>query len=245
VQTQPANPDEVRHATWALLACPTGSIGTNGHNDAKSVLTDFPLQLESEVYYCGFNSPDSYGGNSYFINHPLGNWLIDSPKFLPHLRKQFHALGGIKYIFLTHQDDVAAADEYASEFGSQRIIHSRDIAAQPDAEIVLEGSADVPFAGDFLVIPTPGHTAGHCVLLYKNKYLFTGDHLDWDRETSELACFRDYCWYSWSEQKKSIAKLADYTFEWILPGHGQRVKLPAGEMKEQIEALSERIKFVD
>ena len=40
------------------------------------------------VYYCGFNSPKSFGGNSYFIEHPEGNWLVDSPKFLPQLVKR-------------------------------------------------------------------------------------------------------------------------------------------------------------
>jgi len=29
---------------------------------------------------------------------------------------------------------------------------------------------------DLLVIPTPGHTRGHVVFLYRKKFLFTGDH---------------------------------------------------------------------
>jgi hypothetical protein len=28
------------------------------------------------------------------------------------------------------------------------------------------------------------------------------------------------CWYSWSALTTSLAKLADYRFEWLLPGHG-------------------------
>src|SRR2546428_4063929 len=61
-------------------------------------------------------------------------------------------------------------------FAAQRIIHRAELAAQPDAEIVLEGTEPVPFGPDFLAIPTPGHTRGHCVLLYKQQFLFTGDH---------------------------------------------------------------------
>lgn len=244
VSSQPRGDNAVRLATRALLACPTGSIGTTGKNIAKDVMSDFPLRLEENVFYCGFNSPNSYGGNSYFVQTPEGNWLIDSPKFLPQLVKQFHDLGGIAFIFLTHRDDVADAELYAAEFGSKRIIHKADQSAQRGAEIVLAGEDDVELAPKFISIATPGHTAGHCVLLYRDKYLFTGDHLAWDRDTGELACFPDHCWYSWSQQKESLAKLIPYTFEWVLPGHGQRIKLPAGQMRIDLQSLCERMKQV-
>src|SRR5262245_17724232 len=93
VASQPANDAGRRAAFRALLSCPTGSIGTLGRNEASAVKSDFPLPLEGEVVYCGFNSPKSYGGNSYFVNHAGGNWLVDSPKFLPHLVNKFEELG--------------------------------------------------------------------------------------------------------------------------------------------------------
>jgi glyoxylase-like metal-dependent hydrolase (beta-lactamase superfamily II) len=194
------------------------------------------------VSYCGFTSRQSYGGNSYLIEHPAGNWLIDSPKFLPQLVDQFTRRGGIRTIFLTHEDDVADADRFARHFGSQRIIHRRALDSQPDAEVVLEGTAPLAFAPDFTIIPTPGHTAGHCVLLYRKRFLFTGDHLDWDRDERRLAASRSYCWYSWPEQTESMALLADYRFEWVLPGHGQRVQLPAEQMHQQLQSLVERMR---
>jgi len=89
--------------------------------------------------------------------------------------------------------------------------------------------------GAKLGVPTPGHTAGHMVLLYQNRYLFTGDHLAWDREQQCLTAFRDYCWDSWSKQKESLAKLLNYSFEWVLPGHGERVNLPAEEMHRKLK----------
>src|SRR5260221_13391369 len=55
VFAQPATDEERRRATRALLACPTASIGTTGRNLSLSVINDFPLALEDEVYYCGFN----------------------------------------------------------------------------------------------------------------------------------------------------------------------------------------------
>jgi glyoxylase-like metal-dependent hydrolase (beta-lactamase superfamily II)/ferredoxin len=240
VQTQPTASDE-RAALQALVSCPTGSIGTRGHNQAKAVMEDFPLLVDGDVYYCGFTSPKSYGGSSYFVRHRRGNWLVDSPKYLPQLVRKFEALGGIATIFLTHRDDVADAEKYARHFGAQRIIHRDELNAQPGAERIIDGFDAVEVEPEFVVIPTPGHTAGHCVLLYQDGYLFTGDHLAWDRESGKLAAFRDYCWDSWSKQKESLARLLDYSFDWVLPGHGERVHLPANEMHQQLDELVHRI----
>lgn len=242
VRSQPAAPADRRAALRALLACPTGSIGNQAHDDLHSARADFPLRLEDEVSYCGFNSPKSYGGNSYLVEHPAGNWLIDAPKFVPDLVKQFEARGGLTTIFLTHEDDVAEAERYAHHFGAQRIIHRLELDAQPDAEIVLDGFAPRAFGADFLVIPTPGHTAGHCVLLYRHRFLFTGDHLSWDRDERCLAASRSYCWHSWPEQIESMARLQEYSFDWVLPGHGQRVHLPAAEMRSELAALVQRMR---
>ncbi len=125
VRSQPRNPEETRAATLALLACPTGSIGTLHANGSSVLMKDFPLPIEDGVFYCGFNSPKSFGGNSYFIQHPRGNWLVDSPKFLPHLARQFTEMGGIRYIFPTHRDDVADAAKYAEKFAA-RGFYSRE-----------------------------------------------------------------------------------------------------------------------
>jgi glyoxylase-like metal-dependent hydrolase (beta-lactamase superfamily II) len=70
-------------------------------------------------------------------------------------------------------------------------------------------------------IPVPGHTRGHLVFLYQNKFLFTGDHLAWSPNRNSLIAFRSACWYSWTEQQRSMNRLLDYDFEWVLPGHGR------------------------
>jgi len=242
VRAQPTGADEERNSLRALLSCPTSSIGTRGANQAKATLADFPLHIDGDVYYCGFTSPKSYGGSSYFIRRSEGNWLIDSPKFLPRLVKKLESLGGLRYIFLTHQDDVADADRYARYFGAQRIIHREELDAQPQAERVLDGNDPIQLAPGFVAIPTPGHTAGHIVLLYGEKYLFTGDHLAWDRDEERLIAFRDYCWHSWAQQRCSMVRLLDRHFEWVLPGHGQRVHLPADAMHRQLATLVERMR---
>jgi glyoxylase-like metal-dependent hydrolase (beta-lactamase superfamily II) len=234
---QPKTDDEVIAATRALLCCPTGSIGTKERNEAKVVRCEFPLLIEDDVYYSGFNSPRSYGGNSFFIKSSSGNWLIDSPKFLTFLAEQMATMGGIKYIFLTHRDDVADAQKYAEYFSASRIIHRDELSAQPGAEIVIDGYDAQKFETDFTIIPVPGHTKGHMVLLYKDKFLFTGDHLAFDPAGGHLYAFSDYCWYSWAEQTKSMKRLSKYDFEWVLASHGDRGKLSSPEMKKQIAQL--------
>src|SRR5437660_3496242 len=61
VHTQPVSSADRRQALQALLACPTGSIGCFANDDVKAVMPDFPLLIEEPVYYCGYNSPKSYG----------------------------------------------------------------------------------------------------------------------------------------------------------------------------------------
>ena len=238
VQSQPISKTDRRRALHALLACPTGSIGCLGDDDVKAAMQDFPLPVEEPVYYCGYNSPKSYGGNSYFIRRAAGNWLIDAPKFVLPLVRRLEALGGIERIFLTHRDDVADAQRYAEHFRSRRIIHRDELASQPEAEEVLDGEGPWELAPGFLAIKTPGHTKGHCVLLALDRFLFTGDHLDWDRDKERLSASEDYCWYSWTQQTESMERLTDYRFEWVLPGHGQRVHLLADEMREQMLRLT-------
>lgn len=241
VHKQPEIPDDRRSALHALLSCPTGSIGCLGDDNPKAVMADFPLVVEEPVYYCGFNSPMSFGGNSYFVRHPGGNWLVDSPKFLTPLVRRLEQLGGIDRVFLTHRDDVADAERFANHFGAERIIDRRELASQPDAEIILDGDEPTSIAEDFLVIPTPGHTEGHCCLLFADRFLFTGDHLSWNRHEQRLAASRNHCWYSWDVQKASMERLARHSFEWVLPGHGQRVHLSSDEMTEQMAALVNRM----
>lgn len=237
VKLQPRNAEEERAAYRALVACPTASIGAADKRAAAGAVHEFPMELAPGVYYCGFSSPKSFGGSSYFVRHPAGNWLIDSPRFVEQLARRFAEMGGIRYLFLTHRDDVADASKYADRFGAERIIHRLELAAQPGAERVLDGFEPMPLTPDFLAIPTPGHTRGHCALLHR-EFLFSGDHIWWSRARRRLNASRDVCWYSWPEQVRSVQLLAGYDFEWVLPGHGERVHLPGPEMRHQLSNLN-------
>lgn len=238
VTTQPEGDDFVHQAYQALLACPVGSIGTE-HSDRwqlNEAMASFPLLLEGGVFYCGFNSEKSFGANSYFVQHPDGNWLIDSPRYIKHLVDAFDRMGGLRNIFLTHEDDVADAGKYAQHFGAKRIIHRADAAAVPDAEWIVDGSELLELTPQFRLIPVPGHTAGSCALLYDNRFLFTGDHLWWDPHSRSLDAPKRLVWRS-RVLVHSIRKLLDYRFEWVLAGHGDRIKLTPDAMQERLRSL--------
>jgi glyoxylase-like metal-dependent hydrolase (beta-lactamase superfamily II)/ferredoxin len=237
VYHQPKNEAERLHSLQALLACPTASIGTiEKPQDIKVGQQSFPLLIEDNVYYCGYHSELSYGAASYFIYRKEGNVLVDSPRFTPPLVKQIEALGGIDYLYLTHQDDVADHQKWQKHFGCQRVLHTNDVTSSTqEVEIKLSGTETSELAPDLLIIPVPGHTRGHTVLLSNQKFLFTGDHLAWSPYLEQLYAFRRFCWYSWSEQIISMERLAKYSFEWVLPGHGRRYYSDRKTMKQQMQ----------
>ncbi len=238
VSHQPVTEREMLEAYRSLLACPVGSIGTV-HPD-KNLLSQaqksFPLHLENEVYYTGFNSEKSFGAHSYFIHHQEGNWLIDSPRYVRPLLEAFDRMGGIKFIFLSHEDDVAEAARYASRFHATRIIHADDAEAMPGAEWIVNEFCPFQLGHDFLIIPVPGHTPGSMALLYKQRFLFTGDHLWWDRDTKTLEIPSVYVWNG-KQLQQSTRLLLNYPFEWVLPGHGSRVHLPSSNMRCELNRL--------
>lgn len=236
VHAQPVGPEAVRRAWRAALSCPTGSIGAPG---SAAAADDFPLPVDDGIAFCGYASRDSFGGRSWFLRHPAGNWLIDSPRWVPRLADRLAAAGGIAHIFLTHQDDVADAARYGARFAARLLIHARDRHAAPGATAVA-GDEPVPLGDGLLAIPTPGHTAGSWCLLAGDT-LFTGDHLWWDREAGRLDASRAYCWHSWDEQLASLDRLRGHAIGQVLPGHGDPIRLPPQEMRAQLDALLARL----
>lgn len=237
VYHQPSTEIEEIRALQALLSCPTASIGTmQPPSNIKTIQKSFPISLEDNVYHCGYHAQKSFGAASYFIQTKEGNILIDSPKFSKPLVQRLEEMGGIKYLYLTHKDDVADHQKYHDHFKCDRLLHLDDITEKTkDVEIKLENSEPLEFIKDFLIIPVPGHTKGHCIFLYQNKFLFTGDHLCWSDNKNQLIGFKDFCWYSWEKQIESMEKLVAYNFNWILPGHGRRYYGETEMMQTQLE----------
>ncbi len=237
VSRQPGDASERLRALMALVSCPTASIGTVSRLDAGPGVDAFPEPIAEDVSFLGFTSEDSFGAWSYLVRRREGNVIVDSPRAAAPLLKRIEEMGGARLMFLTHRDDVADHETFHRRFGCERILHAADVTSgTAGVERRLPGNEPVRLAEDLLAIPVPGHTRGHAVLLYRDRFLFTGDHLAFSPARRRLIAFRDACWYSWTEQIRSMERLLDYSFEWVLPGHGSAWHAPsAAAMRRELE----------
>jgi glyoxylase-like metal-dependent hydrolase (beta-lactamase superfamily II) len=241
---QPRSEAQRIRALMALVACPTASIGTRTHANARGAASRFPEPIEEEVFYCGFTSTASFGGASYLVRRAKGNVLVDSPRAAGPLIRHIVELGGVRRMLLTHRDDVADHARFAEIFRCERVLHKGDVSAGTrEVETQLAGQEPTSLGDDFQAIPVPGHTRGSVVYLYRRKFLFTGDHLWWSPNVNGLHASPRVCWYDWKQQTASMERLLDYEFEWVLPGHGRRYKaVSAAAMRNELQQLVARMR---
>jgi glyoxylase-like metal-dependent hydrolase (beta-lactamase superfamily II)/ferredoxin len=235
VWRQPAGDHDRLRAEMALLACPVGAIGTSEPHDLAAACAAFPDPIDAGVHHCGYHSEASYGAASYLIKRPEGNVLVDSPRFTGPLVERLEALGGVRFLVLTHCDDVADHRRFREHFGCERVMHARDVRhGTRDIEVRIEGREPSELFDGATLVPVPGHTAGSMCLHYADRFLFSGDHMSWDPESGHVAAFRDYCRFDWESLLASTRTLLDYEFEWLLPGHGHPIRLAGGKMRSDI-----------
>lgn len=241
VTKQPATKDENVNALQALLSCPTNSIRTEKPmKEVVEVNKMFPLPIDENalpgVYHCGYHCEKTFGATSYFISHPQGNIMVDCPKYKEILARKIDMLGGVRYLFLTHKDDVGEHDKWAKRFNCERIMHVGDVDYRTaDVERKLHGDGPWTINSDIELVHTPGHTEGSVCLYYKPmKVLFTGDHLYKSGNTGELGMALMYNKQSVSLQMDSVRKLLDPNFNWILPGHGRRISFRDNDEKNSV-----------
>jgi glyoxylase-like metal-dependent hydrolase (beta-lactamase superfamily II)/ferredoxin len=242
VARQPVSDGEKLQALIAVVSCPAASIGSRSQVDVAPAIEALPQLLAEDVYYCGFASRDSFGAHSYFIRRADGNILVDSPRFTKPLVRRLEQLGGVRFMFLTHHDDVADHEKFHDHFGCERVLHEADARwSLKSVERKLSGEGPWPIAPDVKIIGVPGHTRGSTALLYRETFLFTGDHLSWRRDVEGLFTSRQYCQYSWEVQRQSVEKLLAEKFTWVLPGHGYRYQAPLKTMCDQIRKAAQRM----
>ena len=232
VYQEPSTPKDCQRAMEALISCPTNSIG-NTHTPKPEF--NLPKLIEDDVYHLGFHSEKSFGGTPYYIKSN-GGIMIDCPRFNPKTKTSIKEFGGLKYQLLTHKDGIADTDLFHNFFKTIRCIHEGDKCSRAkNYENYFTGSKDIQLTDDLLIIPTPGHTKGSVCYLYKNKFLFTGDHLCFSTKLGQLIGFKNHCWYSNELLISSMEKLLHYEFTWILPEHGSPFHASPAQMKIELQ----------
>jgi glyoxylase-like metal-dependent hydrolase (beta-lactamase superfamily II) len=254
VLRQPRNQADLEAARTAVAACPFGAIQLKTNRarvrpgELGSPWKSFPRRIEDNVWVLGHPSPQNFGALAYFIELAGGGLLIDPPRPSDELFRWLDEHGGVRWLLLTHRDHTHHHAEIAARFpGCRRIIGAADVRlratpymeATGDVEIKL-GDSPLPMGldgtpipegalpyTDIAVLPQPGHTPGSLCVVYRGRFLFTGDHVFYSRRLDRIVAARLQCWEEWQRQTESVRRLAAWAesgllrFAWILPGHGE------------------------
>ena len=238
---QPESEEDVRMAWRAVEVCPTRSVGHLTIRRPPEPV--FPHDLGNGVFRLGHNARSSFGAHSYLVTRPVGNVMIDSPRWTREVYEPLDDRGGLATILLSHRDDVADADRYAERFGAEVWIHADDRVAAPYATGLIDGTDPVKLREDIVAFPVPGHTKGSVLYLVDGHLLFSGDSLAWNPRREQLMAFRDACWYSWPEQRASLARFAEsgLSFDRLFCGHGWSHDAPAAAFAASLRDLVTRM----
>ncbi len=238
---QPRNEAESDTLYAAAYACPTRSI-RHPPVPLDSARDPFPMRLDDGVYLCGHSSEQTAGANAYLLLRPAGTLMIDTPRWSKPLAARYEALGPVTDVLLTHRDHAAHGRRYANRFGARLWIHEGDLSAAPDADRILRGTDPIEVAEGVTAHPLPGHTEGSVLYVADERHCFSGDSIYWSRTTGDVEVFESVTWYSITELAASLARsIGRLHFEWLLPGHGDRTRLPAAEMVNRLQALTTRV----
>ncbi|MFH8981250.1 MBL fold metallo-hydrolase [Streptomyces varsoviensis] len=238
---QPRDERELAQLHAAAYACHTRSVR---HPSLRldPALDPYPMELDDDLYFCGHNSTQTAAANAYLLRRPSGSVLmIDTPRWNASLADRYARLGPVTDVLLTHRDHVAHGRRYADHYGARLWIHEDDLDAAPDADHILRGLDPTEVAEGVIAHPLPGHTEGSVLYIADERYCFSGDSLYWSRTTGDIEVAENITWYSIEVLAASLARTVDrLRFEWVLPGHGDRRRLPADEMSRRMHALAAR-----
>jgi len=167
----------------------------------------------------------TFGGKGFLVTGPKYNLMVDTPACTPDVIRAVRGAGGLRYIFLSHRDEIGEVCDLKRALGGALILH------RSEAENV-SCATDMPFDTDFEVEPglwvihTPGHSPGSsCILLHRDaqKVLFTGDHIL--RLRDDVPAPLHFPWTTdWEAQVASARRLLELDFDYIIPSHGNRLE---------------------
>jgi glyoxylase-like metal-dependent hydrolase (beta-lactamase superfamily II) len=243
VLRQPTTDAERDALHAAAFACHTRSIHHGPRGLDPATADPFPMPLDDNVFLCGHNSTHTAAANSYLLRRPAGTlMMIDTPRWSAALATKYAALGPVTDVLLTHRDHAAHGRRYADRFGARLWVHEGDLAAAPDADVILRGTEPTEIAAGVIAHPLPGHTLGSVLYVADDTYCFSGDSFYWSRGSADIEVAETITWYSITELAASLRRTAPaLRFEWVLPGHGDRRHLPADDMARRLRDLTTRV----
>jgi glyoxylase-like metal-dependent hydrolase (beta-lactamase superfamily II) len=151
--------------------------------------------------------------------------MVDTPAATPRAIQAVRAVGGLRYLFLSHRDEIGEIGELHPATGGAVIMH------RSEADLVPCG-VDLVFDTDFEVEPgvtvihTPGHSPGSSCLLVERddlRILFTGDHILRRRADQPAPLKFPWTW-DWEAQRASARRLLELEFDYIVPSHAEQLE---------------------
>ena len=119
-----------KRALMALVACPTSSIGTVHKRDPRRRRgAPSPSRSTTDVYFCGYASPDSYGASSYLIAPPAAATCSSTRR----ARRARCSRASRRWAACAACSSPTATtwpttQVFARRFGCARILHRADVA---------------------------------------------------------------------------------------------------------------------
>lgn len=166
---------------------------------------------------------DTFGGTSYLIVRNEGNILLDCPAWDEANQQFLQAVGGVRWLFITHRGGIGKTKEIQSTF------EKCEILIQEQEAYLLPGLRVTRFCHEFSISPyqkviwTPGHSPGSSCLYHsvEGGILFSGRHL-LPNQLGEPVPLRTAKTFHWPRQIGSIqlllARFTPETLQHICPG---------------------------
>ncbi len=189
-------------------------------------------QDEPSPIYAFPPNRETLGGTAYFLAHPHGNILIDSPAWTPETQ-DFLQAKGIRWLFISHRGNMGK-----QVLAMQQALGC-DVVVQEQEAYLLPGVPLTSFRQEFdfghgvQAIWTAGHSPGTACLYSPDRtipcpqanpsggILFTGRHLLPDRQGNPVP-LRTAKTFHWPRQVRQVQALRDRftpsTLQHICPG---------------------------
>lgn len=196
-----------------------------------SLLLPMPVETAREILegvYAFAPNRETLGGTAYAIAAPSGLILVDCPPPNETTQEFLQALGGVKWLCLTHRSALSGAERLQASFDCEILIQEQEAYLLPESRLT-------PFRDEFMVsehcqaVWTCGHSPGSACLYARlpaadgteRGILFSGRHLLPDTK-GNLTPLRTAKTFHWPRQLRAVAALRDrfdrQTLQFICPG---------------------------